>query len=372
MKIWLILREAVLSARSSLVASTLIVLIAALACSATLATVGQNARAEEQVLQRLEAAGSRLLTITTSQGDDLTTQVIDQARAISAVERAMGFGSPGDFANAGVGMSDVVVSGRYLFGPFEDAVELTSGRWPQPGEGLVAQSAIAELGMDQPFGAVQLRTDPTKAVNIVGSFTIRPPFESLIGAVVIRGATEEAGDIASGERISQIAIITHTINEVRAVQQQVIGLIAPVDMTKLMIESPVGLAQLQAEIAGDVSQYGRSMLIGILGGGGALISVVIFADVLVRRADLGRRRGLGAPRSLIVAMVMLRSGLCAFLGAAIGIAIGAYLTHRLGGTPPWDFAIATATLTGLAGMASSALPATYAATRDPVRVLRTP
>ena len=52
----------------------------------------------------------------------------------------------------------------------------------------------------------------------------------------------------------------------------------------------------------------------------------MLADVLVRRKDLGRRRALGATRGAIISLVTLRT-----LG-----------------------------------------PALYAATRDPVRVLRTP
>jgi putative ABC transport system permease protein len=99
---------------------------------------------------------------------------------------------------------------------------------------------------------------------------------------------------------------------------------------------------------------------------------VVLADVLVRSKDLGRRRALGATRGTIISLVTLRTLGPALLGAALGTGLGIYLTHRLDATPPWQFTTGTATLALLAALAAAIPPALYAATRDPVRVLRTP
>ena len=62
----------------------------------------------------------------------------------------------------------------------------------------------------------------------------------------------------------------------------------------------------------------------------------------------------------------------ALVGAALGVLAGLWVTSRLGAMPPWTFTAGTATLALLAASIAAVLPALYAATRDPVRVLRTP
>lgn len=71
---------------------------------------------------------------------------------------------------------------------------------------------------------------------------------------------------------------------------------------------------------------------------------------------------------------MLRTLAPALMGAALGVALGLWVTSRLGAgaIPPWSFTAGTATLALLAAAAAAVPPALYAATRDPVRVLRTP
>ena len=121
-----------------------------------------------------------------------------------------------------------------------------------------------------------------------------------------------------------------------------------------------------------MATFGRTLLLGVLGGGALLVAIVTLADVLVRRKDLGRRRALGATRGAILFLVVLRTLAPALLGAALGVAAGLYATSRLGAMPPWPFTLGTATLALLAASVAAIPPALYAATRDPVRVLRTP
>ena len=160
----------------------------------------------------------------------------------------------------------------------------------------------------------------------------------------------------------------------QAAQGQVLRLIAPPSPDKVSVISPVSLAQLTEEVSGDLATFGRTLLFGVLGGGAVLVAIIVLADVLVRRKDIGRRRALGSTRGAIVSLVVLRTLVPALLGAALGVALGLWTTNRLGtgALPPWEFTAGTATLALLAAVVAAVPPALYAATRDPARVLRTP
>ncbi|MGO1403051.1 MAG: FtsX-like permease family protein [Flaviflexus sp.] len=91
-----------------------------------------------------------------------------------------------------------------------------------------------------------------------------------------------------------------------------------------------------------------------------------------RRADLGGRRGLGATRMTIIALVVLRTAYAALIGAVLGVVMGGIITGRMDALPPVDFMIGVGILSVIAPLVSTLPPAVYAAHRDPVGVLRTP
>ncbi len=99
---------------------------------------------------------------------------------------------------------------------------------------------------------------------------------------------------------------------------------------ELRVESPVSVAQLQGEIMADVTVFGRTLLIGVLLAGAVLVAIVTLTDVLVRRADLGRRRALGATRDTIMTLVVLRTAIAALLGVVLGVTAGSVITSQLG------------------------------------------
>lgn len=142
--------------------------------------------------------------------------------------------------------------------------------------------------------------------------------------------------------------------------------------SELRIESPVGAAELQTQVMEDVTVFGRSLFIGVLLAGAVLVAIVTLTDVLVRRADLGRRRALGATRGTIISLVLLRSMIAALVGVIVGVGASAVLTNRMETMPPTSFMIGVGILSIIAAIASSIPPAIYAANRDPVAVLRTP
>lgn len=366
MRVWVLLREALATAWANKVPTALVTFLVAVMCATTLATVGRTAAAEQQVAQRLDAAGSRLLIVSDAQGGDLIPQaVVQQTRGLTTTERAVGVQIPVDVTNKAIGPGGTKVPAWTITGDLSEVVTLTAGRWPLPGEALVSATGQRRLGLDAPVGAAQLSSTTALAeYSIVGSFAPREPFGDYAAGLVIAAEPAAVSD-------SLHVVITDS-SMAQAAQSTVLALVDPPSFEAIQVQSPVGLAELQAEVAADLGTFGRTLLLGVLGAGALLVAIVVLADVLVRRKDLGRRRALGATRGTIVALVVTRTLLPALLGAALGVAAGLWAAERFAAAPPWQFTAGTATLATLAALASAIPPALFAATRDPVRVLRTP
>lgn len=366
MRFFSLLREALSTAWANKVPTALVVLLVGVMCATTLATVGRTAAAEQQVADRLDAAGSRLLVVTDTRGGELISPaVVDQTHGLSVTERAVGVQIPVDVVNKVVGAGGTRVPAWGVDGDLSEVLTLTAGRWPGPGEALVSADAQVALGMDDPIGAVGVAsTTQVGDYSVVGAFEAREPFSQYAAGLVIAAEPGTPSD-------SLYVVVTDSAAAAVA-QSAVIGLVDPPEFDSISVDSPVALAELQAEVAADLGTFGRTLLLGVLGAGALLVAIVVLADVLVRRKDLGRRRALGATRGTIVAMVITRTLLPALLGAGIGTAAGLWAADRFAAIPPWQFTTGTAILAVLAAIISAVLPALYAATRDPVRVLRTP
>ena len=316
MRLLILLREALATTWANKVPSALVTFLVTVMVAATLATVGRTAAVEEQLEARMDAAGSRLLTVRDVRSNALLgASIIDQTSAMSFSERAVGTLPAIDVAPGPVG----------------------------PGEALVSASAQGALGMTRPFGWVaEATTSGGAELAVVGSFVPREPFGDYDTGLIYH-----AGDAPAGT----LSVVLTDARHAAPAQQAVLGLIAAPDLADLNVTSPIGLSELRHQVLGDFTRFGRTLLLGVLGAGSVLIAIVVLADVLVRRADLGRRRALGA---------------------GLGIGVGLWLTHRLGATPPTTFAAGVAILAVLTAAISAIAPALFAVSRDPVAALRTP
>lgn len=361
-----LLREALATTWANKVPTALVALLVAVMCGATLTTVGQTAAAEQQLADRLDGAGSRLLTVTDAASDDLVSEaVVTQSHGLSSVERAIGTQVPVDVTNAAVGRGGPRAAAWTVVGDLDRVVELTSGRWPGPGEALISATAQHGLAMDAPAGAIEVHTgDLGEQHSVVGSFIPREPFTDYEAGLVIASEPGASADV--------LHVILTDSDLARASQAAVLELIAPPNVDSVIVNSPISLADLQAEVSADFGSFGRALLLGVLGAGALLIAIVVLADVLVRRKDLGRRRALGATRFTISALVVGRTLLPALLGAAVGTGVGLWLVDRWAASvPPVSFTAGVAVLAILASVVSAVVPAVFASYQDPVRVLRT-
>ncbi|HMQ65309.1 MAG TPA: hypothetical protein PJ992_03380 [Arachnia sp.] len=364
MRAWVLAREALATAWANKVPSTLVALLVAAMVAGTLATVGRTAAAEEQLSERMDAAGSRLLTVRDARGKGLLSPtIVAQSAGLSGVERAAGTLSAIDVVTGAVGQGGERVAAWGVTGGLDGVVTLTAGRWPEPGEALVSGPAMAILGLTSPYGFVAEAAANPEEFGIVGSYAPLDPFDDYGAGLVYNAAGRDA---------DTLWVVAAEPRHAAAAQQAVLGIVAPDSFEDIQVTSPVGMAELRDQVLGDLGAFGRTLLLGVLGAGGLLTAVVVLADVLVRRKDLGRRRALGASRGVIVGIVTARTFAPALLGAALGCASGLWVAARLGAAPPLDFVGGVAVLAVLSATFSAVPPALFAATRDPVAVLRTP
>lgn len=358
----MLLREAWVSTRTRLVPTLMVALLCASMCATTLLTVGRTASAETEVLARMEQAGSRELLVADLRGSGLLTPtIVDSIASVDAVERAVGLTTAQDVRNGHLAQGGEQVPAWGVVGDVTAVSTRVSGRDPMPGEALVSQQAMAALGLDGPAGYV---VQGNQEHPIVGTFTAREPFTELDAGVLV---------VASPQTTARnLHVIARSTPAVATVQQLTLRIIAAPGPEDLSVQSATSLAALQGDIADDLGLFGRQLLVLVLGAGAVLTAVVVLADVLLRRADLGRRRALGATRRGLIALVMLRALIAAVVGVSLGTAASLAVLNTWEVAVPASFAAGTVTLTLLAAVTASLGPATIAATRDPVSVLRTP
>lgn len=348
----------------SRIPSALIMVVVAAMCVTTLVTVGSSAGAVASVTQRLEEAGARRLVV----GDGgrqgfINGRTLGEVRAVSGVQSAHALGLPFDAVNGVFGAGGPSVPVWPVLGETSGMARLVRGRAPLPGEAIVSITRLNALRLQEPAGYL-VNPDTQQQYAIVGAFVPEPGFEDTSAGALA---------VAPPDAIAQeLRIIVDDITRAPVTVKAVMGILSPADPSTVRVESPTALAQTARDLHAQLVRQGRSLLFMILGAGGFFVAAVILADVLVRRRDLGRRRTLGISRLDLIALVVLRALWTAALGAALGVALGWWLTSRQGVSVPADFTVAAAVLGTLIAAMASMPPAVFAATRDPVAVMRTP
>lgn len=361
MRLGALVREAWVSTRTRLVPALMVAVLCASVCATTLMTVGRTASAEAEIEASMELAGSRELVVSDRLGAGQLSPVIVRAvSALEPVERAVGLTAARDVRSGHLADGGRPVPAWGVVGGIESVGVVTSGRAPGPGEALVSQSAMDALGLDEPVGFV---VDGDREYAVVGAFSAREPFAELASGVVLAFPDAPARDLH---------VIAHDTRAVPVVQRITLSLVAPPAPGDVVVRSAASLAALQQEVMGGLGVYGRQLVVLVLGAGAVLAGVVTLADVLLRRADLGRRRALGATRKALVALVILRVLFAALAGVVVGTVASLVVLRTWDVDVPAQFALGTAVLALLAALVAAVGPAVVAATRDPVSILRTP
>ena len=355
-------REILVSTWAIKVSSAMTAIIALIICLASLVTVGRSSAADDQLAARLDEAGTRSFSIVDVQNNAyLAASVRDAIAGLSVVEHAYGFSVSSDVVNTYVGMGGPSVPARRLSGNLDEAITLVEGRWPEQGEAIVDAGAQRELGMRGPYGSITFVGDGEQA-TVVGRYEPKVRIDGLNSVLVVDdGATPQV-----------MQVIVDDYGHLDRVMAESSSIIAARDPQLLRIQPPVSIAELADSVSGDLTDYSTSVLYGVLGVGGLVCAIVVLADALTRRSDLGRRMALGATRGAIVAYTVGRTIVPAFLGAIAGCLAGLAITANMGFPAPLDFTAGVGILSVLV-MGCAAIPASlWAANQDPVTVLRTP
>ena len=351
---------------ASPVASAMVGLIVAAVCAVILATTGQTVRAEQDVLARIDEAGTRRITAIDDQGSaNIPVAAVARVAELSGVEWVVGFGFAIDARNAQLGRSGTPVATRVVWGELPDIISV-NGRFPQAGEALVGPAAQIGLGLVHPVGGIDL--DDEQA-SVVGGFKAADPLGFLNGTILL-APNPDSADTAT---LRSVHVLADSPEGVASLTPAVAAVLGAQDPTGVRFETSETLVQLRAAVSGELGRFGRNLVLATLAASLMLTALVVYGSVTLRRQDFGRRRALGAGRATITGLVAVQYTVVAVLGAVVGTVAGAALVYRLtSGYPDTFFTVAIAVLAVLATIGASIPPAVIAAYRDPIRVLRVP
>lgn len=347
---------------------TLVALVVVMAGTlAIFATTGQAVAGQVRTMERLNSPQGRLVTVTDSSGQaGLDARSVSTIASMPAVEWVVGVGAAVDVANPALRGSGTAPA-RRVHGHLPSVVDTLTTRPPRPGDAIATEERLRDLGLSDGVGAVA--GGGVDAV-VTGSFTAAPPLQTLENEVLVLAPDPDA-DVPEPLLRLYISVtdVTHLDGLTSALRSSVTAT-AP---GQLVVETTPELAQLSGDVTAELTRQARLTLLGLLGTVSILVGALQYGRVSAASRDIGRRRALGASRSLIVAQVLLNATITglggATLGALAGLALNAALTGALPGAL---FTLAVITLVALASAAAAVPPAVRAARIDPVRILRVP
>lgn len=350
--------ESLRTLRASPATSALLTLIAAAATSVILLATAETLQAERTILGSLEAPELRLIILRDIDGSaGLPVQAADRIQAASSVEWAVGLGDAEDVA---VFEGGPAVPLRALFGTAPPPLRLP--RTYYEGNVALGDRAVVKAGLIDGLGTVSSRT---RTYSAGGRFDVEEP----LGFLASSGARQPE----QGEQPSQIAILTEEVAALDATARFAVNAAGAASPTRLSISMPDDIETLRSAIAGEIGNSGRSLTLLVLTGAGGLLALVTSVGVVLKRADLGRRRALGATRGYIIQLVLSQAAVTSLTGAVVGAAAShLYRWSSSQLAPSLEFSIAAVVLVTAASMMAGLIPAIGASLSDPVKVLRIP
>ncbi|WP_120494715.1 FtsX-like permease family protein [Microbacterium phyllosphaerae] len=359
-----VVREAVASARTQPVASTVTILMIVGMILAVMLTTGRTVGAEQAVLGSIDSAGTRSIVFRADAGAGVTSEALERARGISGIEWMGAFGAAVDGTNAA--FSDGTrVPVRTGYG--DDLTSLgIAGPSAAPGTLAWASSdALTQLGMVDAAGGITLTSRET--VGVGGRLFVPDFLHDLEPLVVV---PQQDGVVGA---VSVVVVIAERPDLVTPVSQAVLSVMGAADASKITVETSEELATLRALVQGQLGSFSRGLVVAILALMGVLVAMLLYGLVMMRRRDFGRRRALGASRGLVIALVLMQTLALAAVGVVIGVIASLGILLVSGDPlPGLSFTAALSFLVLFTSAVSALVPAVIASRREPIRELRVP
>lgn len=357
------IREAVLSARSQPVASIVTLLTIAGMILAVMLTTGRTVGAEQQVLGSIDSAGTRSIIIRADPASGVTAGVLDRLSAVEGVEWATAFATTIDATNSEVDDGTRVPT-RFAYGHHLDRLGIPHSNSVADPRGYASPRALEQLGMVDNTGAITLSTGATYGIaGTISTPDFLAPFEPL----VLLPATDWDGT----EHVALIIVIAKS-PELVAPTADILGtVLAAEDPAQVQIHTSEALAELRGLIESQLGSFSRGLVLALMGLTGALVAILLYGLVMMRRRDFGRRRALGATRTQIISLLLVQTAFLALIGITAGTVISAVvLMVAHDPLPGIAFSAALAILTLITTLLAAFVPAFVASRREPIRELR--
>lgn len=358
-------REAWVSALSQPVASVVTVLMVMGMVLTVMLTTGRTVGAEQRVLGSIDSAGTRSIQVRADTDAGLTSSVLSRIANIEGIEWAAAFSAAVDATNTAV-PDGVRVPTRMAYGTQLDRLGIPEAS-TLPGKLAYASAfALEQLGLPDVAGSLTTTTGAEFAV--AGSIST-PDFLAGFEPVVLVPQQAATG----GETVNVLVVIAERPEFVAPVSDAVLSVLAVDDSSKVTIQTSETLAELRAIVQTQLGTFSRGLVLVTLAVTGVLVAVILYALVMMRRKDFGRRRALGATRGLIVGLLVIQTSLLAFIGLGLGLTVSAAALAATGDPLPGPaFVSALAVLTVATAVLAALVPAVVASTREPIRELRVP
>lgn len=359
-----VLTEALAMARAQRAATFITFAVVTGMSLAVLLTIGRTAAAEQQILDRIDEVGSRAITIRAEPGAEVRFDVAQRLGALQGVEWVGVFGPASDVTNAVTG-GNIPVSLRTLV-----TADRTPLNLPNPvlvDSGYGSPQSLDLLGLPDSAGFVETADGVGHA--IAGRYdppSFLEPFDPLV--IVPAISLPDAG-----QPVALVVVVADSPHRVAALATTTATMLGATDPSKITVETSREIAQLRALVQGDLGGYGRSLTLMLMALLAVLVAALMTGLVLLRRKDFGRRRALGAKRSLIITLIAANTLIIATAAAAVGTGIAVLtLVVTQEPLPDCQFIVAVAILT-VSSAGLGAVPAGLVASRrDPLTELRVP
>lgn len=367
-----LLREALASIRSQPVASVLTAVVVAGLCVAALLTTGRTVAAEQAVLAKLDSVGTRTIIVRADLEAGITTDLLDRMDAVEGVEALAGFGPVIDARNAAVrgGLRVPVRRGYGVIGG--NPLTRPESRAGMEELAIASREAKRAAGLLDGIGGV--RTDAGQGFAVRSGLTVPSHLRFLEPLIVVPSSSP--GKLAGSDPHAPLAVIVVLVKsppEVVAVEAVVRSMLKPPEHSTVTVETSAQLAAIRSAIGGQLGSHGRATVLGILIVSAVLVAFTMLGLVTMRRKDFGRRRALGATRSLIARLIVSQVALLSLAGAITGTTASLVWLGVTGDPiPDIQFILALSTLGVVAAVLGSIAPAVAAASRDPLHELRVP